>query len=110
MRHAWNERKNDFDEEGGMGTVYKKASKFEENRHGVEFKKNGVFIQRQINGWCGTPPVTYEDYNGTWKTAIDDILDVEAGYWGGKQSFKLKIISVDNSSLRVRYIHPQNKL
>lgn len=99
----------DYDEEGGTSTVYKKADEFEEDNHGIEFKPEGIFVQRQINGWCGTPPVVYENYAGTWSNSTDSILDIESEFWGGTHNYKLNIINVNSDNLRVKYIFPQNK-
>lgn len=98
----------DFVDEGGASVVLKKVNQFDEDNHGIQFFENGDFVQRQINSWCGTPPVTYENYNGTWAYSENNIVDIEAQYWGGTENYQLEILSVDNTQLRLKYIYEQN--
>ncbi len=35
-------------------------------RAGICFKSGNEFVERKNAGWCGTPPVSYANYDGTW--------------------------------------------
>jgi len=50
-----------------------KSSNFNENDYGIAFFEDGTLIERS-SGLCGTPPITYSDFEGTWtktNTTID---------------------------------------
>ncbi len=63
---------------------FKKERSFDSKKPGIEFKKNGTLVKRQNSGWCGTPPISYQNYKGTWKTTSDSTLNIRYEYWGGK--------------------------
>lgn len=71
--------------------------------YGLAFKSGGKLVERKNTGWCGTPPIVYDDYEGSW-TKNDSILDITASYWGGVAIYKWKLLSVTDSSLEVRVI------
>ncbi len=54
------------------------------NKRCYVFRANGSLIVRQNVGWCGTPPITYGNYNGTWKRTSDSTLSLHYEYWGGQ--------------------------
>ena len=62
---------------------YVKSKNFNKNESGIEFKKNGKLIKRQNIGWCGTPPITYDNYDGSWEFSSDSTLTIIYDYWGG---------------------------
>lgn len=77
---------------------YEKANSLKENDNGLYFKSGQVFIERKNAGWCGTPPIAYADFNGTW-TKNDSLIDITVDYWGGVANYRWKIISIDNNNL-----------
>jgi hypothetical protein len=79
---------------------YSKAETLKDNDYGFEFKPNQVFIERKNAGWCGTPPIAYADFEGTWQRQ-DSILIITVDYWGGTADYKWEIISVDENSLKI---------
>ncbi|CAN5366759.1 hypothetical protein BH09BAC5_BH09BAC5_12140 [soil metagenome] len=62
---------------------YEKKNKFEKDKSGIEFKEGGKIIKRQNASWCGTPPITYANYDGTWEKSSDSTLTIIYQYWGG---------------------------
>jgi len=92
--------------------TYEKSTKLPDNEYGFSFKTDNIFLEHKNTGWCGTPPVAYGDYEGTW-TKNDSILDVSVGYWGGTEDFKCKIMSVDQHHLTLFTVaveyHPENR-
>jgi hypothetical protein len=80
--------------------VFNRSQDFIDN-HCYKFNSDGTLIERKNSGWCGTPPVTYADYNGTWTILNDTLVHVTVGYWGGTMTYKLDIESLNNSSLKV---------
>lgn len=87
----------------GNTTVYNRSSAFIDE-YGYEFKSGGTLTQRQNAGWCGTPPITYADYAGTWSAINDTLIQVEVGYWGGISSYQLDIESIDAEYLRATLV------
>lgn len=79
---------------------FKKAGSLKDNEYGFEFKSDQVFIERKNSGWCGTPPIAYADFEGTWQRQ-DSLLTITVDYWGGTADYKWKIISVDENSLKI---------
>ena len=82
--------------------VFKRADKFAQDAPGLAFKTNGDLVQRQNAGWCGTPPIAYTNYKGKWEHIEDNKIEVESKYWGGTLKFRMKIVSVDQFTLRAR--------
>jgi hypothetical protein len=78
--------------------TYEKSGKLSDQEYGFSFKPENKFLERKNIGWCGTPPVSYGDYEGTW-TRNDSILDISVGYWGGTEDYKWKIMSMDQHHL-----------
>ncbi len=71
-----------------------------ENEYGFIFKLNNQFIERKNSSWCGTPPVSYSDYNGIWDCK-DSIINISVSFWGGLADYQWKIIYVDNQKLKI---------
>ncbi len=82
----------------------KKRFKFKRNQFGVEFKKNGKLIRRQNVGWCGTPPITYGNVDGTWKANNDSLVTIKYEYWGGESEEDWKILYVDKKELKINLV------
>jgi hypothetical protein len=83
--------------------TYTKAENLIENHLGFVFKTGNVVVYRQNSGFCGTPPIVTEDYEGTW-TQNDSVVDLTVGYWGGISKYTWKIISIDNQHLVISII------
>lgn len=77
---------------------YEKASSFKENNSGFSFKSGQVFVERKNAGWCGTPPIAYDNFNGIWAQK-DSLINITVDYWGGVASYQWKIISIDDKNL-----------
>lgn len=80
--------------------VYDKSTDLVENKLGFTLNENGTFIERKINGWCATPPVSLSDYNGTWSIQ-DSTIYASVGYWGGMVNYTWKVASLKNNQLKI---------
>lgn len=87
--------------------IYIRSNEFIEN-HCYEFNSDGTMTERKNSGWCGTPPITYADYPGTWNIINDTLIQISVGYWGGTTKYKLDIQSVDSNILKVSYVSEDN--
>jgi hypothetical protein len=84
-------------------TTYERSLKLKDNDYGMAFKSGGVFVERKNSGFCGTPPISYADYEGNW-TENDSIINITVGYWGGLSNYRWKLISVDDNALTISLI------
>ena len=89
--------------EGKIFISYARTNSLPEDSDGIEFKKNGSLIERKNAGWCGTPPVTYDNYSGKWHIK-DDNLVINVDYWGGVEHRIWKIIDVSNTMLKIEVL------
>lgn len=80
--------------------ILEKSSDLKDNEYGIKFMDNGTLIERKNSGFCGTPPIYYTDYNGTWSIK-DSLIQVSVDFWGGKENYKLRLVSVDNNKLKI---------
>lgn len=87
--------------------IYKRSSEFTNNQC-YKFNGDGTMTERKISGWCGTPPVSYADYPGTWTIINDTLIQINDGYWGGTTSYKLNILTKSLNTLKVSYIPGDN--
>jgi hypothetical protein len=80
-------------------TVYTRTPDFIES-DGIKFKADGTLIQRKNSGDCGTPPISYANYKGTWSKINDTIIEIKAGYWGGTTTSRLDIEYISSYTLK----------
>lgn len=89
-----------FDKFDDSSYSFYRSNSFIEN-HCYKFNSDGTLTERKNSGWCGTPPISYADYSGTWSAKSDKEIEINVGYWGGTMAYKLNILQVDNDSLKV---------
>lgn len=80
--------------------ILEKSSNLKSNDYGITFMDNGLLVERKNSGWCGTPPISFSDFNGTWSIK-DSLIQVSVDFWGGKENYKLRLVSVDNNKLKI---------
>lgn len=80
--------------------TYERSEGLVENDYGFSFNEDNTFIERKNAGWCGTPPISYADFDGTW-TNKDSIIEINVDYWGGTADYTWKMVSVDETTLIV---------
>jgi hypothetical protein len=79
---------------------YTRAEGLNENDYGISFNPGNSLVERQNAGWCGTPPISFANYNGTW-SKTGDIIDITVDFWGGKANHKWKVIANDKKTLTI---------
>lgn len=99
---VWN-----FSEYSDNSVVFSRDDKFIDN-HCYKFNSDGTLTERKNSGFCGTPPVTYADYSGTWKILNDTLILINVGYWGGTTNYMLDIEHIDNKSLTASFVYEDN--
>jgi len=90
---------------------YTRAEALNENDFGISFNPGNSLIERQNAGWCGTPPISFANYNGTW-SKTGDIINISVDFWGGKANHQWKVIVNDTKTLTIypvksEYIHKE---
>ncbi len=80
--------------------VFSRSGEFTQ-AHCYRFNSDGTLVERNLAGWCGTPPVSYSDYQGSWSAESDSLILIDAGYWGGTRTYRLKIVQVSADSLKM---------
>lgn len=89
--------------------VMKRAAALKENDYGFTIAANQKFRERKNAGWCGTPPISYADYDGTWQYK-DSILQIEVEYWGGMATYSWKVLQVDQDELIIYPVKQEYEL
>ena len=79
---------------------YTRAEGLNDNDYGISFNPGNSLVERQNAGWCGTPPISFANYNGTW-SKTGDIIDITVDFWGGKAYHKWKVIANDQKTLTI---------
>lgn len=83
--------------------TYTKTYALQENEYGLSLKADQSLIERKNAGWCGTPPITYGDFEGSW-SQNDSTIYIKVGYWGGKEQREWKLKSIDSKKLTIEII------
>ena len=80
--------------------ILNKSNNLKDNDYGIEFRKDASLVERKNSGWCGTPPISYSDFNGTWHTN-DSLILISVDYWGGQTEYKWKLIFINDETLMI---------
>jgi hypothetical protein len=86
-------------------TLLERGDKLDPSKYGFTVEENGSFIERKNAGWCGTPPITYENFEGSWVALSDSLIEITVAYWGGTMSYQMRIVSLDDEELGIRYLY-----
>ena len=75
-----------------------RASSLKTDQYGLSFIERAQCVERR-SGWCGTPPLSFMDFKGTW-TRTDSVLiiTIDNGL-SGTQNIKWVIKTLDNKTL-----------
>lgn len=74
-----------------------------DDAYGFSFDLDGNFIECKNIGWCGTPPISYGKYEGTYEQN-DSIIAIEVPYWGGDSEYSWQIISLTDDELEIYWV------
>lgn len=83
--------------------TFTRESDFDEIKYGVAFKENRVFIERKNGTGCGTPPITYKDFEGNW-SSTDSTLSISVDNWNGTSDYQWRVISLDHQYLSIEVL------
>jgi len=75
-----------------------RASALKSDGYGLSFLEKTQCVERS-SGWCGTPPLTFSDYTGTWtKTDSVLVITIDNGI-NGMQDIKWIIKTLNDTTL-----------
>ncbi len=81
---------------------YKKKNNLKKDNAGIEFFKSGKLIKRQNESGCGTPPITYKNFNGSWEKKTDSTISLTYQNWGGMYQEEWQISSLTKDKMVVK--------
>lgn len=70
-----------------------------EDQYGISFYEDGTLKEIKNSGWCGTPPIAYGEFYGTWDLSSDSVLTLETTFWGGEVLLEWKILEISDKSM-----------
>lgn len=82
---------------------YDKTNVQAQDRQGITFKNRGKLVETKNSGFCGTPPITYAQYEGEWIMNQKD-LTIQSAFWGGKMLLKYEILELTKNKLTLKLI------
>ena len=97
------------DGQKGDTLLLQRNGAFDKEKYGFTINEDGTFIEHKNAGWCGTPPITYDSFDGTWEAVSDSLLDITVAYWGGVITYQMRIVSLDAEELAIRYLYTENR-
>lgn len=72
-----------------------------QNEYTCTFQNDGTLTEHKNSSWCGTPPISYGNFTGSWNYENKDIINLKSKYWGGVFDVKWEIISLTENKLTV---------
>lgn len=82
---------------------FERADSLKEQEYGISFRSDHSLTERKNAGSCGTPPIFYADFQGTWNRQ-DSILKISVAYWGGLAEYRWGILSLDPYRLEIKQL------
>lgn len=82
----------------GETTTFTRGSALPDKGYGISFKQNGDFTERS-SGWCGTPPLVFSDYEGSY--TFDQTL-IKLDTYLYTNNFQWRIIELSATKLVVK--------
>ena len=81
--------------------IFKRKKDLAESTYAFAILADGTFLENKNSGWCGTPPINYARYEGSWLEVARDTLLISTEFWGGNMTFNLIIKYVDEETMEV---------
>ena len=97
------------DEYKGDTLFLERSGAFDKEKYGFTINDDGTYIEHKNAGWCGTPPITYDSFDGSWEAVSDSLLDITVAYWGGMMTYQMRIVSLGAEELAIRYLYTEDR-
>ena len=98
------------DEQMGDTLLLQRSGAFDKEKYGFTINDDGSYIERKNSGWCGTPPIAYDNFEGNWEAVSDSLLDITVAFWGGMMTYQIRIIYLDAEELAIRYLYTEARV
>ena len=98
------------DVQRGDTLLLQRTGELDSKKYGFTINDDGTFIERKNAGWCATLPITYDNFEGTWEAVSDSLMDITVAYWGGMMTYQIRIISLDEEELAIKYLYTENRM
>ena len=79
--------------------ILTRVGRLPDKEYGVSFVENGKFVER-TSGWCGTPPLSFFNIDGTWNISDETLIEVSTQSYLG--NFNWRIQSLTNKKLVIK--------
>jgi hypothetical protein len=83
----------------GENIIFERVANLPDEAYGVSFNNEDIYIERS-SGFCGTPPLSYFNTEGTWKAPETTLIAVTLQSFPG--SFNWRILSLNEEKLVVK--------
>ncbi len=87
---------------GTESRIYRRLGDLSGEVDGFEFAPNGILLVRNA-GFCGTPPLTFSTYNGTWVAESNESYILSYNYLGALSDIRLTVFSVTEQELECHF-------
>ena len=94
----------------GDVTLLLRGHQLDSSKYGFILKEDGSFVERKNAGWCGTPPISYKNFEGSWVALSDSLLEITVDYWGGIMTYQIRIVSLQGEELQIRYLYTNDRV
>jgi hypothetical protein len=93
-----------LDEINGHTVISYQKDKALDAEYGFQFLDNGTLIERANAGFCGTPPVSYDNFDGTYQLVDKQTITIDVAFWGGRNKQTWHIIALTNTTLTIEIV------
>ncbi|MDR0866599.1 MAG: hypothetical protein LBO74_16960 [Candidatus Symbiothrix sp.] len=100
----WEESQYEESTNGNKVILYQRIDTFNENRGGIRFLNDMTLIERKNAGWCATPPIAYDNFNGKYQWEDNGTIIIDVAYWGGMEQRTWKIINLTTTILKIEIL------
>ncbi|MEN8228809.1 MAG: hypothetical protein ABFS38_11705 [Bacteroidota bacterium] len=90
--------------------ILDRSQELDLSKYGFTINEDGTFIERKNAGLWNTASITYDDFEGTWEAVSDSLLAITVGYWGGTITYQMRIVSLDQDNLAIRYLYAEDRV
>ena len=95
-----------YESQNGVTLVtYQRNSSLDNQNSGYIFYNSGKITDRSVVGRCGTPPLSYSDFKGSW-TFENNIVTINSTDWLKQpRKNRYSIESLDSTMLVLRWLN-----
>ncbi len=82
--------------------IYERVDALPSDNYGFSIIKDGTFVENKNAGWCGTPPICYDRFGGSWESVSENMLELNTSNWSETNIiFNFEILSVSGDQMEI---------